>query len=426
MKELEAEKKSVEGKASDLSTLLQDKQAELNNAKEIVESMKEREAKLREELEQNRAHFEKLNMHIQELKNENTAISEQATHLKELSTALDQSSAALQNEKKLNEQLLNAKTSLENKLKELEAYYSGDNSPECLKEQIEEHREAIEELKEDKEVMRSQVKELEEHVRKCEVNFNEEGEVVCEELRLLLDYFELEFADLRAVDIAMAASNPEREPKNKGIVLCITEMRKFMKEIKAAVAKTLVSLEQDNEDLRKELDEVLTVRNDAIAEIGQLKDLLELQRKDTNEVRARNNLLISQVGELKAELSVKFKEVAEGEKRAFCEYKEMHGSLVKLLGKYEDVDKDVALDPEIGSKDGILKLMTVFDDLANKLDKEVKELSERLARAEDEKERIKVIQEETAIGKAKIEEHAKAEQGQLENELAVKQQQVKH
>eukprot|EP00826_Nyctotherus_ovalis_P044167 TRINITY_DN4755_c0_g1_i5.p1 TRINITY_DN4755_c0_g1~~TRINITY_DN4755_c0_g1_i5.p1 ORF type:complete len:770 (-),score=219.00 TRINITY_DN4755_c0_g1_i5:788-3097(-) len=389
-----------------------------------MESMKEKEAKLQEELEQNRVHFEKLNKCIQELKDENTIISEQAANLKELNTVLDQSSVALQGERKANEQLLNTKASLESKLKELEAFYSGDNSPEYLKERIEEHKEIIEELKEDKEVMRSQVKELEEYVRKHEVDFDEEGEIVCEELRLLLDYFELEFADLRTVDIAMAASNPEREPKNKGIVLCITEMRKFIKEIKAAVAKTLASLEQDNEDLKKELDETLTVRNDAIAEISQLKDLLELQRKDTNEVRAKNNHLISQVSELKGELSIKSKEVAENERNVFCEYKEMYSSLAKLLSKYDGMNKELALDPEIGSKDAIIKLMTTFDELANRLNTEVKELSEKLVKAEDEKEKINSIQEETARDKVKTEEQAKAEQDRLENELAVKQQQL--
>ena len=416
---------STENKMKELNELLKARDVELNNKCATIEEMKEKEVKLCQKLEQYKVHFENLNKCIQELKDENKVIEELSRKIRELNAKLDKISNDLEQERKNNEQLKLIKNELENEIEEMKTQYSGNNSPEYLRQQITQHKEYIEEMKEEEELMKHKIRELEEHIQLHEVNFNEEGEIIYEELRLLLDYFELEFADLRTIDVAIASSNPEREPKNKGIVLCIAEMKKFIKEVKAAIAKTFTSLEQDDEGLKKELEEALIVRNDAITEITQLKDLLEVMKKKERETKNQNESLKSLLEELKVELENKTKVVNEHEKKSNIEYKEIYNYVIKMLNKYgKAVNKSFSFEIEISSQDSIMKTMKVLDGVVNKLNEQTKSLNEQLTILKEEKVNAELIQKETKEAMEELEVKSKVEKDQIETELATKQQQV--
>jgi len=425
---MEIERGRTEGKIRETTEMMHLQQIELDKKDIVLKELESTQKQLAEELEKCHSHIEEQNKYIQELKDENKYIPQLSTKIKECTKRIEQISSEVDNERQKAAKFKQDNETLIKELENLKYEFSGENDPEYLKQQIISHKEFIEELELARTNLQIKMKEQTALGKEWESRYEQESELITEELRNLLAFIEGAFTDLKSTDFPEVPSDGKL--KNQTINYCLDEIKKSIKNIKGNITKNMEILETENLEAKKELEETLSVKNDIMGEIERFKGLLEEQEKNLKEKEELNSNLSTEISELKSSLE-KQKEENINLQNTFNEItKETYENLFSVITKYEGIDfvtSRVNLKPnaefEKDKKAALIELVSILADITNILNFEIKSLNIKVVDMEAEKQRLEKMQNETIEEAKRLEKLCENDKKQMENEFNQKQEQ---
>lgn len=304
---------------------------------------------LSNELEKCHAHIEQQNkciklhlkncLDIQDLKNENKYIPQLSTKIKECSNKIEEISIEIDKEKQKNAKLINDNEALEQEMENLKNQFSGENSPEYLKQQIEIHKAYMEELELAKENNLIKIEQIEQELKKITTSYEEELENIGNYLRSVILFIETAFADLKPnISMLEKADIQDKSILNKNIGYCFSELKNSIKGTREVLSKNWILLENENEALKNELGETRESRNDLASELDKMKIVLEQQiklNKDKDDtIRSISDEIIKQkeINDRERKTNI----IAEEQQAEFL--RDFYDKLISVAGKYEGVD----------------------------------------------------------------------------------------
>jgi len=406
---MKLEKTKAEARACELNETSLFQQEEIDKKNEMIKSFEISEKELAEELEKCHAHIEDQGKYIQELKEENKYIPQLSTNIKELTQTLEQTIQSLNKEKQKNTDLNNSKNSLEHKIKELKQLYSGNNSPEHLKEQLIQFKEKIEDVEEANKRLETQIRKMENGIKEQDDNIQKENEAIIEEFRFILGYIENEFSDIKSLNNKQVLKEPVIS--NDDINLCFNELKKLLHEVKIDLFKKISSLETENEQIKKDIIDIRASRTDHTKEIGRLKVGIKNQEVEISNKIEENKSLIEKYNVLDSKYSEANSKLSEIDAMV----KKIHNNLLKKLSDHKI---------EMTSIRNIKELAEFIDNITNKLINKLKQQDIKITELSKQTVDLKTSQASLLRSKEEIMRKHEIEEKNYKNELESKQQEV--
>eukprot|EP00826_Nyctotherus_ovalis_P047675 TRINITY_DN5517_c0_g2_i2.p1 TRINITY_DN5517_c0_g2~~TRINITY_DN5517_c0_g2_i2.p1 ORF type:complete len:383 (-),score=114.97 TRINITY_DN5517_c0_g2_i2:114-1262(-) len=340
---------------NELGEVIKDREEELE--KKVVELMEceELQKELAEELKRCHTHIDNQRICIEELKEENKCALQLSYKLKEAKEEVEKVSKELSIERQKKEELAKEKYAIERVMETLKLKYSKDNLDDQLK--IEAQRKHIEELEADKRLALEQQSTLE-----------EENSNAINSLHLLFNYIESTFSSI-TVDTESEVVKPL---KNKEINNCINGIKDLVRGVKRGMSKSWKLLEEEGEEVKKELAETNAIKEDVMAELERFKSVMDDQELLIKEKQDENALLVEENQKLTAQLE---------------EYKkEVHDSLDGIISKYKEMQPKYI---NTEKKSSSIELVSIIAGIMNALSGKVKNLKANLEEEKTKTEKIK-------------------------------------
>ena len=183
----------------------------------------------------------------------------------------------------MNYDLIKIQNEHEKEMEQILLEHSGEHSIEYLKNQIALQKNHIDELELDKANGNIQFKEIQSKMSEQEEAFEEEIKSIIDQLRFLLEFIEVIFADIKEDSPEEKLQQPENKPQNDAVNLCLNEIKKFIVGIKGGITKSWELMEKENMELKNELIETRVIKEDIVNEVSKVKNIIQHQEKGIKE-----------------------------------------------------------------------------------------------------------------------------------------------
>ena len=296
--------------------------------------------------------------------------------------------------------------------------HSGENSIEYLKNQIALQKNHIDELELDKANGNIQFKEIQSKMSEQEEAFEEEIKSIIDQLRFLLEFIEVIFADIKEDSPEEKLQQPENKPQNDAVNLCLNEIKKFIVGIKGGITKSWKLMEKENMELKNELIETRVIKEDIVNEVSKVKNIIQHQEKGIKEKQNENIALVGEVNSMRDNLKIGEKKILEIQQQNNETFREIYNKLFELFSKYEGVDFVInklnnkpSMELAMYPKSTLLQMISIIGEITNALNLEIKSLNIKILDLTEEVQKLHKSQNEL------IEESQKFEQFYNEEKL---------
>jgi len=322
----------------------------------MIKSFGVTEKELTEELGRCHSHIEDQDTYIQQLKEDNKYVGQLSEKIQELTKVINQVLSELEAVKDRNTKLEEEKVNLEKVLSDIEIKYSGKNGPQYLKEQINKQINYITELEVNTKALEETINELKGGILEHETNYAKESEVIFNELRELMEFMNIEFPSMKV-------------QRSNTVSSFIGEIRERIRLIKSEVSKDFCRFERECEGMKKEIEEACRIRDNAVKEITQLKDLIHKKEYDVEKLKEENSTLCRQQLLLRNQL-----EQCKEDTNGYCT--KVFDKMMGLMNKYEGVEfEEIKMTSQDNKQLSVIELISAFEVIADKLNNEIKNLN---------------------------------------------------